>query len=210
MATRLPPPHRVQSTLASPRATTDSTVPSQNPDQARWFSEEVQPWEAPLRSYLRRTLPSPADVDDTVQDCYVRILRAKESGKIRAAKPLLFAIARNAVHDFFTRRARVALIPITDTEVMPALEHEAGLVESICHEQELALLAQAIQSLPERCREVMLLRKVKGLSQRAIAELLGISENTVENHAIKGARRCADYLRAKGVGASSLSHVAKH
>lgn len=174
-------------------------MPPQNPEQARWFAEEVQPCERPLRSYLRQSLPCAADVDDTVQDCYVRLLRQQEKGKVRSTKPLLFAIARNAVRDFFTRRARVNLVPITENIVLPVLEDEVGVLESLCHEQELALLAEAIHALPERCREVMLLRKVKGLSQREIAELLGISEHTVENQAVKGARRCADYLRAKGV-----------
>jgi RNA polymerase sigma-70 factor (ECF subfamily) len=158
----------------------------------------VQPCEAPLRSYLRHLLPSSADVDDTMQDCYIRLLRAKEKGAVRATKPFLFAIARNAVRDFFTRRARAVLIPIVETEAFPVLVEEAGVVESICHAQELALLAEAINSLPERCREVMLLRKIKGSSQAEIAGLLGISENTVENHVTKGAHRVAHYLRARG------------
>jgi RNA polymerase sigma factor (sigma-70 family) len=168
-------------------------------EQARWFAEEVQPYEPPLRSYLRRTLPSAADVDDTVQDCYVRLIRAKQNGQVRSAKPLLFAIARNAVHDFFSRRSRVDLVPLAEEEDLPVLENGGGLVESICHQQELTLLAEAIQSLPDRCREVMLLRKVKGMSQRDIAELLGISEHTVETQVVRGARRCAEFLRAKGV-----------
>ena len=168
-------------------------------EHARWFAEEVQPCEPPLRSYLRKSLPCAADVDDTVQDCYVRLIRAKEDGKVRSTKPLLFAIARNAVHDFFTRRARVDFVPIADNDSLPVLDDRIGLVESICHEQELSFLTEAINSLPDRCREVMLLRKIKGMSQREIAELLGISEHTVETQIVRGARRCADYLRAKGV-----------
>ena len=183
-------------------------VPPSNPEQARWFTEEVQPCELPLRSYLRQSLPSSSDVEDTLQDCYLRLLRARESGTIRSIKPFLFAIARHAVCDFFKRRARVEMISITENDALPVLENETGVVESICHEQELALLAEAINSLPSRCREVMLLRKVKGLPQREIAGLLGISEHTVEAQAVKGARRCADYLRAKGVaGSLPPSHV---
>ena len=174
-----------------------SYIPS---EQSRWFVEQVQPHERPLRSYLGRTLPSIADVDDLVQDCYARMLRAQSTGPVRSAKGLLFTIARNAVRDFLRRRARVVHVEITEEADFAILERAKGVVETICRDQELALLADAIASLPERCREVLLLRKIRGLSQREIAELLGISENTVESLAVKGARRCAEYLRARGVG----------
>lgn len=170
-------------------------------DQSRWFAEEVLPHEQPLRSYLRQSLPSLADVDDLVQDCFARMLRAKNTGTVRAPKPLLFAIARNAVRDFIERKGRAQLIPITENAECAVLEGDSDVVELVCRKQELALLSEAIRSLPERCREVLLLRKIKGLSQREIAALLGIAEHTVEALAAKGTRRCADYLRARGMGA---------
>lgn len=169
-------------------------------DQSRWFAEEVLPHEQPLRSYLRQSLPSLADVDDLVQDCFARMMRAKHTGTIRSPKPLLFAIARNAVRDFIQRKGRAQLISITETPELPVLEADGDVVESVCRRQEIALLTEAIQALPERCREVVLLRKIKGLSQREIAELLEISENTVEALAAKGTRRCAEFFRARGVG----------
>jgi RNA polymerase sigma-70 factor (ECF subfamily) len=166
-------------------------------DQSRWFAEEVLPHEPPLRSYLRQSLPS---LDDLVQDCFARIVRARNTGTIRSPKPLLFAIARNAVRDFIHRKGRAELIPITENAEFAVLEVEGDVVELVCRKQELALLTEAIHSLPERCREVLLLRKIKGLSQRDIAELLGIAEHTVEALAAKGTRRCAEFLRVRGVG----------
>ena len=49
-------------------------------------------------------------------------------------------------------------------------------------------------ALPTRCRQVFTLRKVYGYSQKQIAERLQISENTVEQHLTKAARRCAQVL----------------
>ena len=60
--------------------------------------------------------------------------------------------------------------------------------------QELAVLVKAIQGLPDRCRQVFALRKVYGYSQKEIALRLNISENTVEQHLTKAARRCAQAL----------------
>lgn len=171
-------------------------------DQARWFAEQVLPHEQPLRSYLRRSLPTLADVDDLVQDCFARMVRARNTGTVRSPKPLLFAIARNAVRDFIQRKRRAELIPITENAALPVLIGDSDVVEAVCRRQEVALLTEAIESLPERCREVLLLRKIKGLPQREIAALLGIAEHTVEALAARGTRRCAEYLRARGVGGS--------
>jgi RNA polymerase sigma factor (sigma-70 family) len=166
-------------------------------EKTRWLAEEVQPFEVPLRAYLSRVLPSRDDVDDLVQDTYVRILKAKEKGLIRHVKALLFAIARNAARDFLRTKDNANIVPITESAAFYVLEGGETLVERVCRQEELALLTDAINSLPERCREVILLRKIKGLSQREIAELLGIAEHTVESLAAKGVSRCADYLRAR-------------
>ena len=174
-----------------------STQPS---GQAQWFAAEVQPLEKSLRAYLNRSLPSQADVDDLIQDSYFRLLKAKEKGTIRSTKRFLFAIARNAVRDFIHRKTEANVVPITENTALSVLDRDKGVVEFVCRQQELALLAEAIHSLPNRCREVILLRKIKNLSQREIADLLGIAEHTVEALAVKGVHRCAEYLRTRGVG----------
>ena len=58
---------------------------------------------------------------------------------------------------------------------------------------------KAIESLPPRCRSVVVLRKLRGLSPREIAEQLGISEGTVHLHGAKGVRRCEEFLRQRGI-----------
>lgn len=190
--------------MDSAGAAVSGATPDAN--HAQWFAREVQPHDHSLRAYLRKSLPCAADADDAAQETYVRLLRAREKDQIRTTKPLLFAIARNAVCDFFRFRARAHHVEITESAGLEVLAEEKGTIESLCHAQELALLAEAINSLPERQREVILLRKIKGYSQKEIARLLGIAEHTVENLAVKGARRCADFLRAHGVAASHDSN----
>ncbi|HRP05511.1 MAG TPA: sigma-70 family RNA polymerase sigma factor [Opitutaceae bacterium] len=180
----------------------DAAAAGSDANHAAWFIREVQPHDRSLRAYLRKSLPCRADADDIAQETYFRLLRAKARDRIRATKPLLFAIARNAVRDFFFLRSRTEHVEITETAILPVLHEEQGTIESLCHAQELALLTEAIHALPERQREVILLRKIKGCSQKEIARLLGIAEHTVENLAVKGARRCADFLRAHGVTSS--------
>jgi RNA polymerase sigma-70 factor (ECF subfamily) len=173
--------------------------PQPDPETSRWFAEEVQPHESELRAYLRAKFSGHLDVDDLVQETYARLLQAREQQPLRAAKAYLFSTARNAAFDLFRRRKIVPIEGVAEIELLPALEDRPGVAESIARDQELQLLAEAIQSLPEKCRRVVTLRKLHGLSHRSIAEKLGISENTVNAQVAVGVLRIRDYLRSRGV-----------
>lgn len=169
-------------------------------DHPRWFAEEILPHEPALRSYLRYSLSSAADVDDLAQECFMRVLRMGSTTSVTSPKALLFTIARNAVRDLIRRRRVSDNVLITEVEGLCVLDEGHDVVEDVSRRQELALLAEAIATLPERCRQVLLLRKIQGLSQREIATRLGITENTVESLVAKGTRRCGEFLRGRGVG----------
>jgi|GEM_PF-6457756 len=62
-------------------------------DQARWFAEEVHPHESSLRAYLRGAFPSVRDVDDVVQESFLRIWGARAARPARAAARIRFASA---------------------------------------------------------------------------------------------------------------------
>ncbi len=169
-------------------------------NSSKWFDEEVHPHEGALRAFLGRKLASRADVDDVVQDSYLKLWRSRVSGFVHSPKAYLFKIARNAVIDLRRRRDVAVAEPITESAPLPVLEDAPGVVDLVSRQQELALLNEAIHALPARCQQVFLLRKIQGLSQREIAARLGITENTVETLVGRGARHCADYLRERGVG----------
>lgn len=57
-------------------------MPPLNPEQARWFAEEVQPHEPELRAFLHRHFPTVQDIDDLVQEAYLRLIRARSTGAI--------------------------------------------------------------------------------------------------------------------------------
>ena len=61
----------------------------------------------------------------------------------------------------------------------------------------MQMLLRAVNGLPPKCRDVFVLRMIEGLSQREIAERLGITVSTVEKHLARGLRHCKDSLAAQ-------------
>jgi RNA polymerase sigma factor (sigma-70 family) len=168
-------------------------------DHSQWFNDEVRPHEPALRAYLRGTFPSLSDVDNLVQESYARLLRAKEAGKVRYVKAFLFAIARNYALDLCRRRQVISIESVGDFADLNVIDDRPDAAEVVNKQQELSLLADAVRALPDRCRQVLTLRLLYGLSHKEIAVELGISDLTVKAQIAKGMQRCADYFEARGL-----------
>jgi len=169
-------------------------MPPQDAEQARWFAEEVLPHEEKLRAWLRSRFSAESDIDDILQEAYVRLLRARERGRLQSPKAFLFAIARNLVIDQIRRRKTIPLGALVENEALCVLDEAEDSNGAAARDKKLSMLTEAIQSLPDRCRQVFTLRKVYGLSQTEVAARLGISENTVSAQLTIGFNKCAEYV----------------
>lgn len=172
-------------------------MPPSDSETARWFVQEVQPHESSLRGYLL-SMGAVADVDDLVQETYLRLVRARARRSIRSTRGLLFAIARNAALDLFRRRAVAKTDAITEIDESCVLNEAPGVPEMVAGREDSDLLAAAIRALPERCRQVLVLRKFEQLSHKEIAERLGIAPHTVEVQIKKAIRRCEEFFEQNG------------
>ncbi|HYD83435.1 MAG TPA: sigma-70 family RNA polymerase sigma factor, partial [Opitutus sp.] len=110
-----------------------------------------------------------------------------------------FATARNAALDIFRRRKIVSIEPVGDLAALNVIEETPDAADTVNKQQELELLAAAVRTLPERCRQVITLRLLYGLSHKEIARDLRISEHTVKAQLAKGMRRCAAYFEERGL-----------
>ena len=163
-------------------------------EESRWFAEELQPHEPILRAWLRGRFGGQVEIDDIVQEAYVRVLQARAAGPLGSPKAFLFATARNLAIDRLRRHEVSRTEFLGQIESLHVLDERDGIPETVARNQELALLTEAIQSLPDRCRQVMTLRIVYGLTQRVIGEKLGISDRTVAAQLAIGTRKCTDFM----------------
>lgn len=172
---------------------------SSAPEPARWFAEEVHPHDSSLKNFLRSSFPAVRDVDDVVQESYLRIWRARAAEPIRCAKAFLFTIAQHVALDFVRRERRSPIHSTDDLAALEVLEEKPAAADTLGRAEKIQLLIAAIDSLPRRCREVVILRKLKLVPQRDVAARLGISEKGVENQLARGIERCRIYLEKRGV-----------
>ena len=177
-----------------------STSPSSDvADPGRWFSEHVHSHDSSLKAYVRTSFPHLRDVDDVVQESYLRLWRARAAHPIQFGKAFLFTVARNVALNLLQRQRICPVLPVADLASLSVIDDKADVSEAACTREEISLLADGIEALPARCREVFILRRIKGVSQKEIASRLGISEQTVQVQVQRGVKHCAEFLRRRGV-----------
>ena len=180
------------------------SVPPSEPlpcaEPLRWFAEEVQPHDASLKAYLRTAFPSvTGEVDDVVQESYLRIWKARAAQPIRSAKAFLFQVARRLAVDRVRHERALPIDTMPDLDGLSVIDSKTDVAEIVSTNEEIALLVEALEYLPPRCREIMVLRKLQNLPQKEVAHRLGISELTVQEQVYRGVRRCEKFLLRRGV-----------
>jgi RNA polymerase sigma factor (sigma-70 family) len=159
-----------------------------------WFKREILVYEAALLRYLTRLWPNPQEVTDLRQDIYVRVYEAAAKSRPFAPKPFLFTTARHLVADRIRRKRIVSIDTVGDLDALNVLIEEITPEQHTAAHQELRRLAEAIDELPPRCREVVWLRRVNELPQKDVAVRLGITQKRVEKHVMNGMKLLAAAL----------------
>ncbi len=166
---------------------------------SKWFTEEVQPHEPLLRSWLHSNCPVRSEVDDVVQESLLRVWRVRTAEPIHSAKAFLFQVARNVVIDLLRRQRNSPVEAVADLAALPVADERPDAVERLTADEILQLLADAIAALPPRRREVMLLCKIHGLTHREAAGRLGLAPKTVDEHISRGLKQLGTELRTRGL-----------
>jgi len=169
-----------------------------------WFVREILVHEEALTRYLQRCWPHRDDVHDLRQEVYVRVYEAAGKALPASPKSFLFASARNLITDRLRRGRVVSIETMGDLEPLHVLVDEVSPERRFDGRQALRRLSEAFDRLPDRCRQVLWLRRVEELPQKVVASQLGISEKTVEKHVANGIRLIADHFYGGAPAATAV------
>lgn len=151
----------------------------------REFETAFRSLYLPLGMYALRIVGDTDSAEDIVQESFARAWQAISAGAhIADFKAYMYRAVRNECVDVLRRsrpKAELADIPDVDEPDIDTSERDARIW-------------RAIDSLPDRCREVFLMSKRDGMSGEEIAEELGISLKTVKNQMTKAFSRLRDEL----------------
>jgi len=140
--------------------------------------------ERRLRPYVARRVASPGDVEDVLQEIFVRIHRGVSA--LRDGESFggwVYRIAQSCVADAARVRARspVQLVGEPLETAAPAADESADL------ESELgACVALFVARLPARYREAVTLTELQGLTQKDAAALLGVTLPAMKSRTLRG------------------------
>jgi RNA polymerase sigma-70 factor (ECF subfamily) len=159
-----------------------------------WFVREVVPLERALTSYIRRNWRVPEDVLELRQDIYENALIGARRALPSNTRAYVYTIARNRLINQ-ARRARIVPIEtIAELDSIPRVIDMFEAERALTARDELRRAKEGIDKLPPKCREVILLHKVEGLTDREAAQRLGVSVETVRRQIKLGMKALIDHM----------------
>lgn len=170
-------------------------IAAMSSDRHEWFLNQVFSHRQMLQRYLRKYLNSDEDIEDVIQDTYLRIYGIQDYTTVESPKALLITIAHNLAVELGRRRVSRATDAVADFDALGVSSSNPQLEQQLDARRRFEAFCSAVDSLPPICRRVFVLRKVYKLSQAEISAVLGISQSTIEKHVAKGLVRCRDHLR---------------
>ena len=154
---------------------------------ARIFSENL----SMLKAYVSRSLHEQADIDDVIQEVFVRLLKSGDISRWEdSPKAFLRRVALNYIRDSYRRgKARrsehhfsVHDFDCCPTDISP---------EIILHwQQQLTSLGQAISELRPKCRKIFMMHRSECKTYKEIGREFGMSHKTVENYMDEALKHC--------------------
>lgn len=135
------------------------------------------------------------DVEDIVQETYLRAYEASEHSQIQHPRAFLVQTARNLALNHISKMANRDDIKVDISEASSVYLESSSAEQVVELEQRLTFFCRAVQRLPKQARRAFILKKVYGLRRREIAIDMGLSESTVKKHIAKGMLMCEEYVR---------------
>jgi RNA polymerase sigma factor (sigma-70 family) len=186
--------------VEKPETGCEDTDHSPMRDVRAWFALEVLPLEAVLMRYLRHNWRDAGEIEDLLQDVYVRVFEAARKEIPLQAKPFVFATARNLLINRFRQLQVVPIESVADLDALGVAIDEPAPDRSVMARDELRRLQHALDRLAPRVREAVVLKRIEGLSRHEIAIRMEIGEGTVKDYLAEAVNALSDMLYREPAG----------
>jgi len=150
-----------------------------------------------LKRFLARFFANRNDIEDVAQEAYLRAFVAEQQKDIEQPKAYLFRIAKNVALTKLTKKSEKITDYIEECSASVVIEYGAAADSEVEAEESLGLYCEAVAALPEKCRQVFLLRKVHGLSHKEIAQRMSLSVSSVEKYLLRGILECKAFVEER-------------
>ncbi|MGX1930159.1 RNA polymerase sigma factor SigZ [Flagellimonas sp. 2504JD4-2] len=132
----------------------------------------------PLLGYINKRVNNTLDAEDLLQDIFLKLSQS-DLEKIDNLKSWLYAVARNAIIDYY-RKKKIELIELEQ-------QFSAESMDDASTVYELSKCVQTfIEYLPEDYAQLLKLHEIEGLPQKEIAERLDMNYVTVRSKIQRG------------------------
>lgn len=169
-------------------------VARENGERSRFLAGLARTYAAPLRRFFERRTASGADVADLVQDVFLRLSRMPDPTAVEKPEHFLFVTAANVLKDR-ARREAVRGAGLHDPLLDDGLAGSDFPPDRVLEGREAAARLQAVLlELPERTRDIFVLRVLEGMKMADVAHALGISTRAAEKHQAKALARVTEAL----------------
>lgn len=150
-------------------------------------------FRAKLERLLRGRLQSRDTAQDLTQETYLKLLRvAEQFPSDDDARRYLVRMAMNAATDHQRTEGRRAELLAGVAELFDQVQ--PGPEDAVMAGDEVAQLEQVLAELPPKCRDVLYLSRVEGMTHTEIAKALGVSKSLVDKYAVRALMHCRERL----------------
>lgn len=157
-------------------------------------AREMEQWEnvarrytSALRGFFAKRVHEQDDVEDLIQDVFVRLIQRTSEHPIEKVEQYIFQTAANVLRDRGRRRAarHQEAHESYDEEIHETVDSEFPPERVLMGRESVAEMAAALEDLPERTRDIFVLRALEQHKYCEIARMLKISTRATEKHMAK-------------------------
>jgi len=161
-----------------------------------WFSHIMEKYYTQLKDFAYIITQSREVSEEIVEDVFIKMWkRDEEVSQIENIRAYLFRAIRNTSLNYLKKENRSLEVYLDELPPIKIICHHGDPEENLISQELYQSICKAVDSLPAKCKLIYKMAREDGLKHKEIAELLGLSEKTVENQISIALKKIAAILK---------------